>query len=158
MVVKEGTGVTITMQVMSYPPPDHVQWYMNGSLVTSSALYLISNISVANESTNPITYSASLTISSVNLTTIGFYSASFYGYVGVANNSAIFVTPPGTINHPPFYLPSSFVPLFPSPGTHNRPQCPSMSGGWQECAISLRSVRISHPNCPFLQKWLFHTL
>ena len=62
-------GTTLRVQVMSYPPPDHVQWYMNGSLVMSSDLYLISNISVSDNSTVSITYSASLTISSVNLTT-----------------------------------------------------------------------------------------
>ena len=84
------------VQVMSpSPPPDHVQWYMNGSMVKPSDLYLISNISVSDASTVPITYNASLTISSVNLTTQGFYWASFYGHVGVVNTTSIFVTPPG---------------------------------------------------------------
>eukprot|EP00731_Ephydatia_muelleri_P021756 Em0014g347a len=88
VVNKEG-GTTLTVQVMSYPPPDHVQWYMNGSLVKPSGLYLISNISVSDNSTVPITYTASLTISSVNLTTQGFYWASIYGYMGVVNTSSI---------------------------------------------------------------------
>ena len=73
------------------PPPDHVLWYMNGSMVKPSDLYLISNISVSDASTVPITYNASLTISSVNLTTQGFYWASFYGYFGVFNTSFIFL-------------------------------------------------------------------
>ncbi|KAL5475197.1 hypothetical protein EMCRGX_G027266 [Ephydatia muelleri] len=84
-----GDGTTLTVQVMSYPPPDHVQWYMNGSLVKPSGLYLISNVSVSDNSTVPITYIASLTISSVNFTTQGFYWASFYGYMGVVNTSSI---------------------------------------------------------------------
>ena len=96
VVVGGGDETTLRVQVMSYPPPDHVRWYMNGSLVMSSDLYLISNISVSDNSTVPIAYSASLTISSVNLTTQGFYLASFYGYVGVVNTSSIFVTPPGS--------------------------------------------------------------
>ncbi|KAL5494154.1 hypothetical protein EMCRGX_G015432 [Ephydatia muelleri] len=94
LVVDNGTGITLTMQVMSYPPPDHVQWYMNGSQVEPSGLYLVSNISVSNASTDPITYSASLTISSVNLTTLGFYWATFYVHSGVVNSSTVFVTPP----------------------------------------------------------------
>ena len=89
MVVDEGDGTTLTVQVMSYPPPDHVQWYMNGSLVKPSGLYLISNVSVSDNSTVPITYIASLTISSVNCTTQGIYWASFYGYMGVVNTSTI---------------------------------------------------------------------
>ena len=97
VVVGGGGSTTLMIQVMSYPPPDHVQWYMNGSMVKPSDLYLISNISVSDASTVPITYNASLTISSVNLTTQGFYWASFYGHVGVANTSKIFVTHPGII-------------------------------------------------------------
>ena len=97
LVVDNGTGITLTLQVMSYPPPDHVQWYMNGSQVEPSGLYLVSNISVSNASTDPITYSASLTISSVNLTTLGFYWATFYVHTGAVNSSTIFVTPPGIV-------------------------------------------------------------
>ena len=89
-----GGGTTLMVQVMSpSPPPDHVEWYMNGSMVKPSGLYLISNISISDASTVPITYNASLTISSVNLTTQGFYWASFYGHVGVVNTTPIFVTP-----------------------------------------------------------------
>jgi hypothetical protein len=95
VVVVGGGGTTLMVQVMSYPPPDHVQWYMNGSMVKPSDLYLISNISVSDASTVPIIYNASLTISSVNLTTQGFYWASFYGHMGVVNTTPIFVTPPG---------------------------------------------------------------
>ena len=51
VVVGGGDGTTLRVQVMSYHPPDHVQWYMNGSLVMSSDLYLISNISVSDNST-----------------------------------------------------------------------------------------------------------
>ena len=51
VVVGGGGGTTLMVQVMSYPPPDHVQWYMNGSLVMSSDLYIISNISVSDNST-----------------------------------------------------------------------------------------------------------
>ena len=95
-MVGGGGGTTLMVQVMSpSSPPDHVQWYMNGSMVKPSDLYLISNISVSDASTVPITYNASLTISSVNLTTQGFYWASFYGHVGVVNTTSIFVTPPG---------------------------------------------------------------
>ena len=95
LVIREGESTTLTAQVISYPPPDHVQWYMNGSLVKSSDLYLISNVSVSDTSTDPITYNASLTISSVVFATQGFYLASFFGVSGTANTSAIFVTPPG---------------------------------------------------------------
>ena len=100
VVVGGGGGTTLMVQVMSpSPPPDHVQWYMNGSMVKPSDLYLISNISVSDASTVPITYNASLTISSVNLTTQGFYWASFYGHVGVVNTTPIFLTPPGRSGH-----------------------------------------------------------
>ena len=96
MVVGGGGGTTLMVQVMSpSPPPDHVQCYMNGSMVKPSDLYLISNISVSDASTVPITYNASLTISSVTLTTQGFYWATFNGHVGVVNTSSLFVTPPG---------------------------------------------------------------
>ena len=95
-MVGGGGGTTLMVQVMSpSPPPDHVQWYMNGSMVKPSDLYLISNISVSDASTVPITYNASLTISSVNLTAQGFYWASFYGHVSVVNTSFIFLTPSG---------------------------------------------------------------
>ena len=123
VVVGGGSGTTLMEQVMSYPPPDHVQWYMNGSLVMSSDLYLISNISVSDNSTVPITYSASLTISSVNLTTQGFYLASFYGYVGVVNTSSIFVfwrcpmictSSPTSLSLTTQLSPSPTVPLSPS--------------------------------------------
>ena len=94
VVVCGGGGTTLMIRVMSpSPSPDHVQWYMNGSMVKPSDLYLISNISVSDASTVPITYNASLTISSVNLTTQGFYWASFYGHVGVVKTTPIFVTP-----------------------------------------------------------------
>ena len=99
-MVVGGGGTTLMVQVMSpSPPPDHVQWYMNGSMVKPSVLYLISNISVSDASTVPITYNASLTISSVNLTTQGFYWASFYGHVGVVDTTPIFLTPPGRSKH-----------------------------------------------------------
>eukprot|EP00731_Ephydatia_muelleri_P004567 Em0002g743a len=67
---------------------------MNSSFVKTSDLYLISNISVSDASTVPITYVASLTISSVNLTTQGFYWASFYDHGGVATTTTIFLTNP----------------------------------------------------------------
>ena len=95
VVVCEGCGTTLMVQVMSYSPPYHVQWYMNSSFVKTSDLYLISNISVSDASTVPITYVASLTISSVNLTTQGFYWASFYDHGGVATTTTIFLTNPG---------------------------------------------------------------
>ncbi|KAL5475200.1 hypothetical protein EMCRGX_G027271 [Ephydatia muelleri] len=66
VVVKKGDDLTLTVQVMlPSPPPDHVQWHMNGSLVKPSSLYLISNISVSDNSTDP-----ALPLSSVSSTVI----------------------------------------------------------------------------------------
>ena len=102
LVVCEGCHSTLMVQVMLFPPPPppltHIEWYMNDSMVKPSVLYLISNISVSDTSTVSITYNASLTISSVNLTIQGFYLASLYGHVSVVNTSEVFVTHPGTCN------------------------------------------------------------
>eukprot|EP00731_Ephydatia_muelleri_P036634 Em0295g3a len=94
VVVCEGRSTTLMVQVISYSPPYHVEWYLNSSLVKASNLYVISNISVSDASTYPITYNASLTISTVNLTTQGFYWVAFYDHWTVVSSNAIFVTPP----------------------------------------------------------------
>ena len=93
LVVSTGSNVTLTFQVQADPIPS-VQWYFNGSLIQSNTTYQ-SNITQANNITGSTLYNASLLINYVDLTTQGYYYASFSNRAGTQNTSSVFVTPPG---------------------------------------------------------------
>ncbi|KAL5494484.1 hypothetical protein EMCRGX_G015825 [Ephydatia muelleri] len=116
LVVSTGSNVTLTFQVQADPAPS-VQWFFNGSLIQSNITYQ-SSITPANNIAGSILYNVSLLIDSVDLTTQGYYYASFSNRAGTQNISSVFVTPPA-----PAQVLGIATPTCLTPGTTLQVQC-----------------------------------
>ena len=92
LVKPVGSNVTLTLQVQA-DPPANVLWYFNGSVIQTNNVYQITTIP-ADTTTSSILYNTSLAIYSLDLSTQGYYFASFSAKT-VLNSSAVFVTPEG---------------------------------------------------------------
>ena len=118
-------GSSVTFQVQADPAPS-IQWFFNGSLIQTNIMYQ-TNIAPANNITGSTVY-ISLLIGSVDLSTQGYYYASFSNIAGALNTSSIFVTPAGKLvlclvvislalvfSLPPSLPPSLLPPSLPPP-------------------------------------------
>ena len=92
LVKPVGSNVTLTLQVQA-DPPANVLWYFNGSVIQTNNVYQITTIPADNIA-GSILYNTSLAIYSLDLSTQGYYFASFSAKT-VLNSSAVFVTPEG---------------------------------------------------------------
>ena len=77
------------------PPPNMVEWRLNGSAVSNGGNYMIGN-PCSSASAGTTTFNFTLRIM-VNSATTGSYTATIANRAGSANMQEVYVTPPGTL-------------------------------------------------------------
>ena len=99
LVVPNGEDVTLFAVVTADPCPT-IQWRLNKSSISQGdMLYTIGGpcLPDGSNSSNSTSYNFTLTIN-VTMETAGYYTANLINAAGVANVSAVFVTPPGMLS------------------------------------------------------------
>ena len=94
LVVPNGEDATLFAVVAADPCPT-IQWKLNGSTtIRQSDVYTIGN-PCHPDGLNSTFYNFTITINVTTQKTAGYYTAQFNNVAGVADVSAVFVTPPG---------------------------------------------------------------